>query len=147
MVASPDIDSHRFVLEDWDGEQAYVLLPSPTIDLAGLDAQEVEEEFWRAVSAAGFEAGPLNQWIWEAGLPQALELRRLRLLVARRWLVEVAAIVVRHLAGKLLLVAKVALEQRSQRSELLLPDAVTTCVRHVAAVLSPRLSRPNPALA
>ena len=108
---------------------------------------EFEDAFWLAMTPAGLQSAPTTgAWVWFAGLPQALSLKALRLVALRRRLTALATAAIRHGAAAVAAELAMLLAAAARRSPAD-PVRSTAGPGRVAAVLTPRLSRPNPALA
>ncbi|OIQ86949.1 hypothetical protein GALL_312080 [mine drainage metagenome] len=108
---------------------------------------EFEDAFWLAMTPAGLPSAPTtNAWVWFAGLPQALSLKALRLVALRRPLTALATAAIRHGAAAVAAELAMVLAAAARRSPAD-PVRSTAGPGRVAAVLNPRLSRPNPFLA
>lgn len=92
--------------------------------------------FWGLLGGCDLPGSPANQWVWLANLPQSLALRKLRLIALRRWI-----------SGAYKVLSVCAGPVRAVRPMATLgswpPDPVQ-CTDGIAAVLAPRLARPNP---
>ena len=99
---------------------------------------EFEAAFWGLFGGCDLPRSLPNQWVWLANLPQSLALRRLRLIALRRWISGAH----KALSAGAVPVRAMAWLRRVGASWP--PDPVQCKAAGVAAVLTPRLARPNP---
>lgn len=101
--------------------------------------QEFDDAFWGLFGGCDLPGSRPNQWVWLANLPQSLALRKLRLIALRRWIsgayktTSCARRRASPLDGSL-----------GGAHSSWPPDPVQCKTSGVAAVLTPRLARPNP---
>ena len=102
---------------------------------------EFEDAFWGMLGGCDLPRSLPNQWVWLANLPQSLAIKKLRLLALRRWIsgaykaLSAGAVPVRAMAP----LRRVGASWP--------PDPVQCKAAGIAAVLTPRLARPNPSSA
>ena len=100
---------------------------------------EFEGAFWGLLGGCDLPGSPANQWVWLANLPQSLALKRLRLLALRRWISGAHKVLS---AGPVRAVRPMAMLRSMDGARA--PDPVQCKAAGIAAVLTPRLARPNP---
>lgn len=100
---------------------------------------EFEGAFWGLFGGCDLPGSPPNQWVWLAHLPQSLALRRLRLLALRRW---ISGAYKALSAGPVRAVRPMAMLLSMDGAWP--PDPVQCKAAGIAAILTPRLARPNP---
>ena len=129
-------------------EQDDLLEHAATCGWDGLDPEsaEFDDAFWASVTQSGLPSSPRNEWVWYAGLPQALSMKRLR-LVALGWQIAAASReAIGHCRREFALMLKRLLLSRPDQMRYPPPDPVHGKGRF-AASLTPRLARPNSPLA
>lgn len=127
-----------------DLEQADLLQHADTCvwDDLDPDSPEFDDAFWSSVTQSGLPSAPRNEWVWYAGVPQALSMKRLR-LVALGWQIAAASRdAIGHCRRELALILKRLLLSRVEQMRYPPPDPVHGKGR-VAALLTPRLAPPN----
>ncbi len=131
-----------------DLEQADLLQHADTCVWDGLDpdSPEFADAFWDSVTPCDLPSAPPNEWVWYAGLPQALSMKRLRLVALRRQIAADSRAAIGHCQRELALILKRLLLSRVEQMRYPPPDPVHGKGR-VAALLTPRLARPNSPLA
>ena len=102
---------------------------------------EFEGAFWGLFGDCDLPGSPPNQWVWLANLPQSLALRKLRLIALRGW-ISGAYKALSAGTGPVRAIRPMATLRRVDGSWP--PDPVQCKAARIAAVLTPRLARPNP---
>jgi hypothetical protein len=101
--------------------------------------QEFDDAFWGLFGGCDLPGSRPNQWVWLANLPQSLALKRLRLLALRRW---ISGAHKTRSAAPVRAIRPMATLGHAHGSWP--PDPVQCKAAGIAAVLAPRLARPNP---
>ncbi len=100
---------------------------------------EFEDAFWGMLGGCDLPRSLPNQWVWLANLPQSLAIKKLRLLALRRWISGAHKVLS---AGPVRAVRPMAMLRSMDGARA--PDPVQCKAAGIAAVLTPRLARPNP---